>query len=1080
MLMRWILTGLILVLINFSGTADAQVTINEIRTDQSGSDTDEYFELAGPPATSLAALTYIVIGDGSTASGTIEAVVSLAAGNISFSGLYVVAEDTFTLGVADLTANLGFENSDNVTHLLVEGFSGALADDLDTDDDGVLDVTPWTNIVDCISLLEFPIDPLTGQPTEGELVYCSNTVGPDGTFVPGHSGRCPDGTGDWEILDFGDLTSDTPGNPNTCPEICDNSVDDDGDGFIDCLDDECSGDPACAPAPLNDDCANATIIGEGSFLVSTFGSTTDGPTNCGGSTLNDVWYLYTATCSGLVTLTTCGTSTFNPQMAIYSGSSTCPPDFANALACDSGSCAGSGDPEILLDAISGETYLVQIGGFNGERGELTLTVNCPPDDCHQAPNPNLEFQGFIGISGSSAPAAPIAYVGDPATNFTFDSINIAGAGTIEDLDVGVNITHGFIGNIDIDFVSPANTQIRLYQNENNSDDNMSLVFDDEGAPYGSDTTFSGIHMQPYALSQGSGSLADFDGEPAAGNWTILIADGFPSTAGGTLDDWSLFISQPETITGTQDFVISIDPNSLEGVNDLDVDMNLLHPDLTQVEIDLLSPGGTSIRLHDNGAGTDLIGRFDDATGLNDGYGSLIPSGPGTLADFDGEIIGGDWTLTIAAGTSTGTFSDWALQVCPSNCSAPSDLVIESDCAGDAVNLSWINNTAYSNISIERDGAIVATLAGADTTYSDVSPPEGFHEYVVRGSCTSGAGIASGFVDHFSYNGEDTLVFALEGLLDDGDTGSNDSGAAIQQSLIASGINSKLIRKQIDEFACLDPAQISQVWVLCGTFPTNFRLNSDEANLLASLAEAGAAIYFESSDHWSFNHPISTFDDRDGVAEPYEQDDNDSLVGLDGADSGVGLDMSANQNVPYSQDNQSTTGNPNDFTNILIPATAELAGGTAGLAWRFDDAIGVTFGVTTAYIPGTGGRVICSSFELGGYGGDLDSVVSAYHNFLGDSVVTPGTGFQRGDCNSDGGFNIADAIFLLGNLFSGGPEGTCTDACDANDDGSINIADAIAALGSLFSGAGPLPDPFGDCGEDPTSDSIECAEYNSCP
>ena len=125
-------------------------------------------------------------------------------------------------------------------------------------------------------------------------------------------------------------------------------------------------------------------------------------------------------------------------------------------------------------------------------------------------------------------------------------------------------------------------------------------------------------------------------------------------------------------------------------------------------------------------------------------------------------------------------------------------------------------------------------------------------------------------------------------------------------------------------------------------------------------------------------------------------------------------------------------------------------------------------------------MICSSFELGGYGGDLDSVVSAYHNFLGDSVVTPGTGFQRGDCNSDGGFNIADAIFLLGNLFSGGPEGTCTDACDANDDGSINIADAIAALGSLFSGAGPLPDPFGDCGEDPTSDSIECAEYNSCP
>lgn len=1079
--MNRVLTGVLLLLFTvFTVSAQAQVTINEFRIDQGGADNDEYFELWGPAASSLDTYTYVVIGDGSTGSGTVEAVVNLAGNSIGLTGIFVAAESTFTLGSADLTTDLAFENSDNVTHLLVEGFTGAAGDDLDTDDDGVLDVTPWTSIIDCLALLENPLDPTTGLPTGGELVYCSTTLGPDGTFVPAHPVRCPDGNGDWEIQPFGDLTLDTPGLPNLCPEVCDNGGDDDGDGLVDCLDDDCTGDPFCAAPPANDNCADATPIGEGSVAVTTLGASSDGPSSCGGSNLNDVWYLYTASCSGIVVLTTCGTADFNPQMAIYPGTSACPPDAASELACDAGSCVGSGEPEILLDAIAGETYLVQIGGFNGERGDLTLTVSCPPADCHQFPNPNLSFDGFIGIGGTSAPAAPIAYVGDPATNFTFDTINVTGTGTIDDLDVGVSITHGFIGNLDIDVVAPSNTQVRLYQNENNSDDNMNLIFDDEGVPYGSNTTFSGVRMQPYALSQGTGSLADFDGEPVSGSWAIVIADIFPSTGGGTLESWSVQIAQPAAINGVETFTISVDPSSLSGIDDLDVDMNLAAPDLSGVAIDLLSPAGTSIRLHDNGAGTDLIGRFDDATGNNDGFGSLIPSGPGTLADFDGETIGGVWTLTVANTAATATLTSWALQVCAVECNAPTDLTITSSCSLNSVDLAWINNSTYTGITIERDGVAIANLSGDATTYSDASPPEGFLSYVVRGNCTAGAGEASGSTDHYGYNGEDTIIIAMEGLFDGGDTGSNDTGAAIQQGLLAAGANSKLVRMQIDEYLCLDPAQVSQVWILLGTFPTNAKLNVDEANLVASLAEAGIAIYFESADHWSFQHPISAFDDRDGVAEPYAQDDTDSLVSLDGLDSGLGLDMSANQNVAYNQDNQSATGNPNDFTNILIPATAEPAGGDAGLVWQFDDALGLAYGVTTAYIPGNGGRVICSSFELGGYGGDQNALVTAYRDFLAGGGVTPGGGFQRGDCNSDGAFNIADAVFLLGNLFSGGPDGTCVDSCDSNDDGSINIADAISALGSLFSGSGPLPDPFGACGEDPTADSLDCGAYDPCP
>ena len=183
-----------------------EVEISEIRIDQSGTDDDEYFELADAPGTSLTGLTYLVIGDGAGGSGTIEAAVDLSGQTVPGSGFFVAAEATFTLGAADLTTSLNFENSDNVTHLLVNGFSGANGDDLDTDDDGTLDVTPWTQLVDCIALVE-----TVGS---GEQIYCAETVGPDGSFVPGHAYSCPSG---WEIGAFDPAGGDdTPGAANPC------------------------------------------------------------------------------------------------------------------------------------------------------------------------------------------------------------------------------------------------------------------------------------------------------------------------------------------------------------------------------------------------------------------------------------------------------------------------------------------------------------------------------------------------------------------------------------------------------------------------------------------------------------------------------------------------------------------------------------------------------------------------------------------------------------------------------------------------------------------------------------------------
>ncbi|HOE28935.1 MAG TPA: dockerin type I domain-containing protein [Planctomycetota bacterium] len=88
-------------------------------------------------------------------------------------------------------------------------------------------------------------------------------------------------------------------------------------------------------------------------------------------------------------------------------------------------------------------------------------------------------------------------------------------------------------------------------------------------------------------------------------------------------------------------------------------------------------------------------------------------------------------------------------------------------------------------------------------------------------------------------------------------------------------------------------------------------------------------------------------------------------------------------------------------------------------------------------------------------------------------------FQRADVNDDGKVDIADAIFILGYLFAWGAVPGCVDAADANDDGKVDIADVIAILGHLFANSGPLPAPFGECGTDPTDDTLGCFEYSHC-
>jgi len=118
-----------------------------------------------------------------------------------------VIDGAWTVGTTDADGfwTTGFLNNEiengTITLLLVSGFTGSPGDDLDTNDDGTFDVTPWTEIADEVAVSDGGADDQTYAATTLVANY-------DGLpFTPGGASRIPNGTdtdttGDWVRNDF--------------------------------------------------------------------------------------------------------------------------------------------------------------------------------------------------------------------------------------------------------------------------------------------------------------------------------------------------------------------------------------------------------------------------------------------------------------------------------------------------------------------------------------------------------------------------------------------------------------------------------------------------------------------------------------------------------------------------------------------------------------------------------------------------------------------------------------------------------------------------------------------------------------
>jgi hypothetical protein len=134
--------------------------------------------------------------------------------------------------------------------------------------------------------------------------------------------------------------------------------------------------------PNNDECSAAGTITDGTFPFNTTNATDSAtalPASCnegaGTTVKNDIWYLYEPTCTGNLTVTTCGTAAFDTRLAAYSLAC---PTIGFLLGCsDNGAGCTGGTSSMTFQVVVGTAVFIRVGGATGG-GTGSISIFCNP------------------------------------------------------------------------------------------------------------------------------------------------------------------------------------------------------------------------------------------------------------------------------------------------------------------------------------------------------------------------------------------------------------------------------------------------------------------------------------------------------------------------------------------------------------------------------------------------------------------------------------------------------------------------------------------------------------------------------
>ncbi len=188
---RAIVLGALLAL-GTTQSAHAVLRINEMMINAPGGGDNgfEFIEISGDPSQSVSGVWLVVIDNEGTDIGVVNHAVDLtSAGTVGTNGLLLIRDSASPLspapnGATVLVVNDFMPDLDNDHHayLLVTGFTGSVATDLDTNDNATLESTPWIGLLDAIAIVNDTTEPDIASALGGTLISGAGVFTPDVIF----------------------------------------------------------------------------------------------------------------------------------------------------------------------------------------------------------------------------------------------------------------------------------------------------------------------------------------------------------------------------------------------------------------------------------------------------------------------------------------------------------------------------------------------------------------------------------------------------------------------------------------------------------------------------------------------------------------------------------------------------------------------------------------------------------------------------------------------------------------------------------------------------------------------------------
>jgi len=163
--------------------------------------------------------------------------------------------------------------------------------------------------------------------------------------------------------------------------------------------------------------------------------------------------------------------------------------------------------------------------------------------------------GVTGASGSDDPAGGTGSTcsGPVGGSSVTSQFELQGCeGIITDANVGLDVTHSWVGDLVITLTSPDNTTVTIVDQpgappgEGCQADNVFAVLDDAASTPVEDECAAATPTIDGTF-QPNNPLADFNGEAGNGIWVLNVSDAVPEFDSGFLNDWSLDLTCGEPV-----------------------------------------------------------------------------------------------------------------------------------------------------------------------------------------------------------------------------------------------------------------------------------------------------------------------------------------------------------------------------------------------------------------------------------------------------------------------------------------------------------------------------------------------------